>query len=207
VVLGLSQFPDLVGKGKANPYKSISVYSDLSETKALEDDIENRRPANASPKTAGIQGGQEPSGMIHEILSSDVEFAKGMLDSSHSDAEILGYLASRGIDPAKAVELLDNLRHGRKPNTPMAFVPASTSQPATESGRAAGTDALAESESRRRHSHGRRRHRQPHRPWWFILVAAIFILALAYAFFEAGTEASKDSVNKVKHELPPPPGK
>jgi hypothetical protein len=145
--------------------------------------------------------------MMHEILASDVEFAKGMLDSSHSDAEVLGYLASRGIDPAKAVELLDNLRHGRKPDTPMAFVPGSAGQPATESGRAAGKAALPTSESRRRHSRGLRRYRQPRMPWWFILVVAVFILALAYAYFEMGTEASKESRSKVKHELPPPPGK
>jgi hypothetical protein len=145
--------------------------------------------------------------MIHEILSSDVEFAKGMLDASHSDAEILGYLASRGIDPAKAAELLDDLRHGRKPNTPMTLVPHAPGPTAAERGGPVGADAFPGSESRRRHSHGRRRYKQPRMPWWVILLAAIFILALAYAFFEAGSEASKESVSKVKHELPPPPGK
>ena len=169
--------------------------------------MENQHPPTASPKTAGKQGGREPSGMIHEILSSDVEFAKGMLGSSHSDAEILAYLASRGIDPAKAVELLDQLRHGRKPDTPPAFVPGGAGHPATESGRAAGADAFPASGSRRKHSHGRRRYKQPSMPWWFILLAAIFILALAYAFFEMGSDVSKESVDKVKHELPPPPGK
>jgi hypothetical protein len=179
----------------------------LQRIKALEEDVENHRPASASRKTAGKRGGQEPSGMIHEILSSDVELAKGMLESSHSDTEILGYLASRGIDPAKAIELLDDLRHGKKPHTPMAFVPGSAEPPATESRRAAVADASPASESRRRHSHGRRTYKQPRMPWWFILMAAVFILALAYAYFEMGVDASKDSVSKVKHELPPPPGK
>jgi Tfp pilus assembly protein PilO len=43
--------------------------------------------------------------------------------------------------------------------------------------------------------------------WWFILLAANFIVALGYAFFEMGADASNESVNKVKHKLPPPPGK
>ena len=145
--------------------------------------------------------------MIHEILSSDVEFAKGMLASSHSDAEILGYLASRGIEPAKAVELLDDLRHGRRPSTPLAFEVDTARSRAAEKGRPAGADAPAASESRRRHSHGRRRYRQPRMPWWFILLAVIFVLALGYAFFQMGSDVSSESVNKAKHELPPPPGK
>lgn len=145
--------------------------------------------------------------MIHEILSSDVELAKGMLESSHSDAEILGYLASRGIDPAKAIELLDNLRHGKKPDTPMVFVPGGARHPATESGRALVADASPAAESRRRHSHSRRRYKQPRMPWWLILLAATFILALAYAFFVGGSDAAKESVDTVKHELPPAPGK
>ena len=145
--------------------------------------------------------------MIREILSSDVEFAKGMLASSHSDAEILGYLTSRGIEPAKAVELLDDLRHGRQPNTPLAFEAGTTRSPAAERGGPAKAHAPVAFESPRRHSHGRRRYKQLSVPWWFVFLAAIFILALGYAFLQMGADASRESVNKVKHELSPPPGK
>jgi len=59
--------------------------------------------------------------MTHDILPSDVECAKAMLDSSHSDAEILAFLATRGIEPAKAGGLVDDLRHGRHPSVQLPF--------------------------------------------------------------------------------------
>jgi hypothetical protein len=145
--------------------------------------------------------------MIHEILSSDVEFAKAMLDSSHSDAEILAYLTSRGIEPAKAAGLLDDLRHGRKPSTQLAYVLGAGITPATGGPRPAGANAPPTSETPRRHSHKGRTHQRLGVPWWFILLALIAIVALGYAVFEMGTDASSESVNKVKHELAPPPGK
>ena len=145
--------------------------------------------------------------MIHEILSSDVEFAKGMLNSSHSDAEILVYLTSRGIEPAKAADLLDDLRHGREPSARLAYVPGVGRSPATGQPRPGGADAPPTSETPRKHSHRGRMHQRQGVPWWFILLALIFIVALGYAFFEMGSAASNESVSKVKHELPPPPGK
>ena len=145
--------------------------------------------------------------MIREILSSDVEFAQGMLSSSHSDAEILAYLTSRGIEPGKAADLLDDLRHGRKPTTQLAFLPRVGRSSAAGGSRPAVADAPPTSETPRRHSHRRRTHRRQGVPWWFIILAAIFILALGYAFFEMGADDSSESVSAVKHELPPPPGK
>jgi hypothetical protein len=144
--------------------------------------------------------------MIREILSSDVEFARGMITSSHSDAEILAYLTSRGIEPAKAAELLDDLRHGRKPSAQVAFMPGAGRSPATERPRPAEADASQQPESPRRHSH-KGRHQRKGVPWWFILLVVIFILALGYALLELGGQASSESADKVKHELPPPPGK
>jgi hypothetical protein len=144
--------------------------------------------------------------MIREILSSDVEFAKGMLNASHSDAEILAYLTSRGLEPAKAAALLDDLRHGRKPNAQLAFVPGADSSPSTNRPRPAEANAPPTTESPQKHSH-RRRYKRNGVPWWLIILVFIFILALGYAFLEMGSDASSDSANTVKHELPPPPGK
>jgi hypothetical protein len=192
---------------KANPYKPIAVHPDLRETNSCEQNAEARSPASASPKAAAWSGGEEPSGMIHEILSSDVEFAKGMLSSSHSDVEILAYLTSRGIEPAKAANLLDDLRHGRKPSAELAFVLGLGRYPATDRPRSAGAEVPLTLEARRRHPHRRRSHRHYGVPWWFILLALIFIVALGYAFFEMGSDASSESINAVKHELSPPSGK
>jgi hypothetical protein len=171
-----------------------------------EDDAENHSPSNASAKAAAWSDGYEPPDMICEILSSDVEFAQGMLKSSHSDAEILAYLTSRGIEPAKAAELLDDLRHGRKPNAQPAFVPGAGGSLTTNQPRPARAAALPAAEAPRRHSH-RGSLKRSGFPWWFILLIVIFIMALGYAFFEMGGDASSDSLGKAKHELPSPPGK
>jgi hypothetical protein len=144
--------------------------------------------------------------MIREILTSDVEFAQGMLNASHSDAEILAWLRSRGVEPAKAADLLDDLRHGRKPNVHPAYVLGAGISPTANRPRPAGTDAPPAAESSRRHYH-RGMSKRKGLPWWFILLLAIFILALGYALFEMGSDVSSESADTVKHELPPPPGK
>ena len=144
--------------------------------------------------------------MIHDILSSDVDFAKGMMNASHSDAEILVYLASRGLEPANAAHLVDDLRHGRKPSVrlPSEFRPAGHS--------AVGGRGLANKEAApAQHSHpsrsGSRKHRRSDIPWWFIILAGIALLAFGYVFFGSGTRVSRDAVDLEKHQIPPPPGK
>ena len=144
--------------------------------------------------------------MIRELLSSDVEFAQGMLNSSHSDAEILASLTLRGIEPAKAAELLDELRHGRKPSVLLAFLPGVEGSPQAGGPRPGGADAPPTPEPPHKHAH-RGSHQRNGVSWWFIFLMVLFILALGYAYVEMGSDASKESVGKAKHELPPPPGK
>ena len=144
--------------------------------------------------------------MIHEILSSDIDFARGMMDSGHPDTEILGYLASRGLEPAKAAQMVDDLRHGRKPNVrlPAEFLPAGHS--------AAGRKVTANKEATpvapaHQKRSGSRKHKRSAIPWWFILLAVIALLALGYVLLESGGNLSTDAINQNKHELPPVPGK
>ena len=157
-------------------------------------------------RTAAWPGGDEPSDMIHEILPSDVELARGMLDSSHSDAEILAYLASRGIEPSKAAELVDDLRHGRTPTTQFPYGPGAAARRATVEPRAADRQAHQTPDSPPRHSH-RRKHKRSAIPWWFVLLVLIFIFALGYILFEAGREVTSKGIQQDRHELPPAPGK
>ena len=185
----------------------MAVCPDLQETNSGEQNAVNRSPAGASPKASARSGGWEPSDMISEILTSDVEFARGMLSSNHSDTETLAYLTSRGIEPVKAANLLDDLRHGREPSAQFAYALGVRMSPSAGGPRSAGADALPTSETPRRHAHRKRTHQRPGVPWWFILLALIFIAALGYAIFEMGADASSESVNKAKHELPTLPGK
>ena len=144
--------------------------------------------------------------MIHDIVSSDVDFARGMIDSSHSDAEILAYLASRGIEPAKAAHLVDDLRHGRHPSAQLPFVPPPGGHRAVGGPGFARAEAHHEHHAHRHHSHSGK-HRRSVIPWWFVMLALIFLGALVYALLEAGTHVSKQGIDQDKHEIPPPPGK
>jgi hypothetical protein len=140
--------------------------------------------------------------MIHELVSSDVDFARGMMDSGHPDAEILGYLASRGLDPAKAAQLVDDLRHGRKPDAQLPF----ELRPAGH--RAVGGGETARKEPQPGQSFHRQRprsgkHNRSAIPWWFVLLVVIALLALGYVLLETGANVSVED----KHELPPAPGK
>jgi hypothetical protein len=129
--------------------------------------------------------------MIHEVLPSDVEFAKKLLNHSNTDGEILECLHARGIEPAKAAQLVDDLRHGREPNIEQEFALGSTAgapargaiRPTKDLPRAADTPQPPS------------RNKKPKRSgvaWWFILVLVAFLWALWYAFFKMGTDTSKE---------------
>jgi hypothetical protein len=142
--------------------------------------------------------------MIHEILESDVEVARELINSSRPDTEIVAALAARGIETAKATRLLDDLHHGRKPVVEMLVVPR-PSGAGTVGRREASRGNAAPNE---KHTHGSRsRSSEHHRagiPWWFILLILIFLGAFIYAFLETGNHAASDAVDDSKHELPPP---
>lgn len=143
--------------------------------------------------------------MIHDLLSSDVDFARGMIDSSHPDAEILAYLASRGVEPSKASQLVDDLRHGRHPSAPLPFMPRPVGH-----GSVGGPGFAREGTHRQHHAHRRRSHSGKHRrsviPWWFLMLVFVFLGALVYALFQAGAHLSKQGIDQYKHDLPSAPG-
>lgn len=140
--------------------------------------------------------------MIHEILSSDVDFARGLIDSGHSDPEILASLASRGLDPAPAAQLLDDLRHGRKPsaNLPFDFRPAS---PGAVGKREPAREEAHRAPPAHRHRSHRRKHKRSAISWWFIILIGIALFALGYVLVQTGKGLSVDD----RHEIPPAPGK
>jgi hypothetical protein len=147
-------------------------------------------------------GGNETLDMIHEILPSDVEFARGMLHSSHTDAEILACLAARGIQATQAAALVNDLRHGRQPSAQLPFEPARTFHPPI-----AGAQTVPEPRPAPRHHAHRKSHQPKGIPWWFVVLVLIFVLALGYILFETGRTISTDSANPEKQVIPSPPGK
>jgi len=55
--------------------------------------------------------------MTHDILQTDIDLATRLRDDQRPDEEIILALAHRGVDAAKAAELVDNLRNGRAPTS------------------------------------------------------------------------------------------
>jgi hypothetical protein len=144
--------------------------------------------------------------MIHEILQSDVELARGMVNSCHPDAEILAFLASRGVEPAKATQLLDDLRHGRQPNVQLPFVPRPDDQGALDRVGVTRREAPREHHSASRGSRSGK-HKRPGISWWLVILILVFLWALGYALFGTGTGGSNELIDRTRHELPPAPGK
>jgi hypothetical protein len=142
--------------------------------------------------------------MIHEIVSSDVEFARGMMDSGHPDTELLAYLATRGLDPAKAAQLVDDLRHGRESSAqlPYELRPAS---PSAIGSRETPRGAAQPAPHPHRKRSGSRKHTLSAIPWWFVILVGCALLALGYVLVQTGDGLATEGVNKDKHELPPAP--
>lgn len=144
--------------------------------------------------------------MIHEILPSDVEHARSMLEAGHSDTEICVNLTSRGVHATKAAEVVDDLRHGRSPSVQLPQSLAQAPRHRRGEPHATGLPAPKKPDSRHGHSH-RRNHKRALIPWWFVLLVLVFILALGYAMFEAGRVVTHNGVQEERHTIPTPPGK
>lgn len=140
--------------------------------------------------------------MIRELLSTDVEFAKGLLARSHSDKEILDSLAARSIEPAAAAKLVDDLRHGREPNFHVQPPLPSNVQRNTPKPK-----AVLETTPTLRPPARHRRPRPRGGAWWVVLLAIVFLWALWYAWFRAGADASRDLIDLEKHRIPDAPTK
>ena len=144
--------------------------------------------------------------MIDEILASDVEFAQGMVKSSRSDAEILSYLISRGIAADRAAQLIEDLRHDRKPAFVADYalgVPARSRSTTHAPWPGAPPPARARSHRRSRHT----KRRRSDAAWWLAIILIIFLWAVWYAFFKTGADASKDLLEMERHALPEAPDK
>ena len=103
-------------------------------------------------------------GMTHEILQTDIELAKELLGNDRPDDQVAVALTRRGVDPAAASRLVQDLRSGRPIHPPVA-APEWVSRRSTESRRSAteGQDrasaqpAQPRSSSNRRPSRGARK--------------------------------------------------
>jgi hypothetical protein len=62
-------------------------------------------------------------GMTHHILQSDIELARKLLAANRPEAEIVAALTRRGVEPAKATRLVEDLQCGRAVAPEIAVMP------------------------------------------------------------------------------------
>jgi len=125
--------------------------------------------------------------MIHEVLPSDVEYVKGMLDESHSDGEILASLAARGLEPAKAAELVDTLRHGQTPYIPFPPGLPVARHHSDVSGRASNSPTQGKRHVSRGNSHWEK-PKSIARSFWVVVLAVSFAIAIGYVLLQIARE-------------------
>ena len=113
-------------------------------------------------KTTCSTSAEQPADMTHDILQSDIDFAKGLISGNRQDNEVVTALVRRGIEVSAATRLVEDLRHSR-PVRPQAESPYLVSAQAAVARR---TAAKAEqrpaspSETPKSHRHSSRRSSQ-----------------------------------------------
>jgi len=132
--------------------------------------------------------------MIHDILDSDVQFARGLIESNQPDAEVISALCRRGVEAVKASGLVTDLR--RNLSVKGALAPARIPRAITQTPAIEGATALEP-----RKGEKRPRHRRSSVPWWFLIIAAIFLWALAYCVLHEENPAP----DIERHEVPAKP--
>ena len=138
--------------------------------------------------------------MFHEVLETDVQFARALMQSHQGDKEIISALRLRGVEAQKAAQLVNDLRHN-VPVKGLAFLPearraeqrlVSTPQGVKE------TATATPAEERRP-----RQRRKPISGWGLVigLVIIIFLWALGYCLLHD----ENNPIDMEKHDLPTPP--
>ena len=137
--------------------------------------------------------------MVHDVLQSDIEFARAQLQSNHSESDVVTALQRRGVDETKASKLVTDLRNnvavkGTDPLPVGGGIKRRLSAPLPPS---ASVPVIEPDKGMKRHHHSRR---APF-PWWFLIIVVIFIWALAYAIWHD----EKNTRDFEKHEIPAKP--
>jgi hypothetical protein len=137
--------------------------------------------------------------MVHDVLQSDIEFARALMQSNQADTEVVSALCRRGVEPAKASRLVEDLRNnvpvtGTLPPLPGFRSERRRSRPAEPK----RSEPVAETHTSERRSH----HRRSSIPWWFLIIAAISIWAIGYCLWHD----DKNTADYEKHAIPAKPG-
>jgi hypothetical protein len=154
---------------------------------------------------AGLQLIVEKSatGMTHDVLRSDIEIATRLRTAERPDHEIIAALVQRGVDPAGAAQLVDDLRNGRQasaktPAPPELLLPRRTRLKNSESRMGSsdpqavrGANPRSKQPMRPTHHHGKKNEISWHIPAMlvaFVVVVGCILLVHHYRARSASTD-------------------
>jgi hypothetical protein len=113
--------------------------------------------------------------MTNDILQSDIDLARRLLDASRPSEEIVAALAYRGIDGSRATQLIADLQAGKtvEPDRPIAInlPPRTIEETAPAAQKPTRKSAQAESTDERQETGSRRRKANAF-PWFTIIALA-----------------------------------
>ncbi|HWX21868.1 MAG TPA: hypothetical protein VN578_18360 [Candidatus Binatia bacterium] len=130
--------------------------------------------------------------MTHKILQSDIDLARKQLESKRPETEIVTALTRRGIEPAKAILLVHELRCGRRVVPEIDRLPRIVPGPSSEAPQALSASGVAPLTEPAKTSRApdavaqpKRGRKSAGRPWIWALVFLTTVggLAIAYSFY------------------------
>src|ERR1044071_962047 len=137
--------------------------------------------------------------MTDEILQTDIDLARRLVDAGNGDTEIIYLLARRNIAPDRASRLISDLREGR------AVAPDRVWRAIALEGEL----PIASSASRQTTSSPARARNRPSTPirvpWFRVLMAAgvFFCIAMAVWIGRQRNERAKEPLNQAGAATPP----
>jgi hypothetical protein len=152
--------------------------------------------------------------MTHDILQSDITLATRLIGDQCPNEEVILALVHRGVDPAQAAKLLDDLRSGKKPTAQSPLPPEMGMSRRSRSRNAArGTSQGSPTRSpdpgsrRQRSSPPATRGRKKPAVVWMVAVV-VFVLAIGVAgialfqHYHAGANSQEDQRPKAASSMP-----
>jgi hypothetical protein len=142
--------------------------------------------------------------MTHDILRTDIELATRLLAEKRPDNEIVAALVPRGLEPATAAQLVDDLRNGRKVNVQSALpmelglARRSRSRSGSHGTRQDQPSRSSQAESRReppRHAtaHGSKKSKIPWRiPAILVALVVVVVGILVFLRYRAETGSTEE---------------
>jgi len=140
--------------------------------------------------------------MTNDILQSDIDLARKLLDDRRPIDEIVAALEYRGVNENRAAQLVADLQAGRtvEPDRPITItLPAKTTEDTPDQPRPNRQSAQGDLGSQRRESRSRQRRANPF-PWFTVIALGSAAVCVVIFVILSRKSHSNDSVDQKRSE-------